>query len=443
MTATACQGLTLARGTALSLALGFAMLTSSIVFSEPAPVDVLMAGFIVAICLLRDGRLSIFTIANLACWLPIIALSFIATTLSPDFGQALKHQVVTLFLVLGAVAIAAFVAENPEPRATLVLNCYVGGIVLACILAYIGYFKLVPGAYDLFTNYGRARGTYKDPNVFGAAAAPAIAYLCWLLLRLPSSKTLIPAVLCLFMTPAFLISFSRGAWISLAVSLAVIGFIAMVRTRRRSDRIRMVIYAVVGMMAVSVTLISVLQIPKVSDLMRERASLSQGYDEGPEGRFGGQKKAVGLILENPVLGIGTHTFRAVHHHEEAHNVYLTMFLNGGWISGLLFIASVFLTFAIGINGAMKLGPLQGLFAVATAALAGLIVEGLVIDLDHWRHFFIFLGLIWGLSDSRGASSLTDRRLGDRIWPVHSSKAPAKHESRLPRLPAHQNRSAAQ
>ena len=24
-------------------------------------------------------------------------------------------------------------------------------------------------------------------------------------------------------------------------------------------------------------------------------------------------------------------------------------------------------------------------------------EGLIVDTDHWRHFFLLLGLIWGLS----------------------------------------------
>ena len=72
---------------------------------------------------------------------------------------------------------------------------------------------------------------------------------------------------------------------------------------------------------------------KRRQLMQERASLTQGYDEGPEGRFGGQQKAVRLILDNP-FGIGTHTFREKHHHEEVHNVYLTMFHYAGWIGGL-------------------------------------------------------------------------------------------------------------
>lgn len=395
----ALHNLTISRATVLSAILALAILSSSIVFSEPAPVDALLAGFIVALCVLGGHRLGATTICNLVIWLAVVALSFLATTLSPDFGEAVKHQAVTLFLVLAAAAMAAFIAEDPESRARLVLNCYVAAMVMACVLGYLGYFKLLPGAYDLFTNYGRARGSFKDPNVFGGALCPAIVYLVWLVLRQPSRQSVLPALIGLFMLPALLISFSRGAWVSLAVSLIVLGFIALTRTRRQSDHVRMAVYGLAGLVALSVTLIAVLQIPQVSELMQQRASLTQGYDEGPQGRFGGQQKAVQLILENP-LGIGTRTFRSVHHHEEVHNVYLTMFHYAGWLGGLLFIAGMLVTLVIGLSGALRIGVLQGGLAVATASLAGLIVEGLVIDLDHWRHFFIILALIWGLSDGR-------------------------------------------
>jgi O-antigen ligase len=411
MSSFALNNLTIPRSTVLSFVLALAVLSSSIVFTEPAPVDVFMAGFLVALCILGGGRIGPVTTVNLICWLPVLALSFLGVALSHDFTTNVIHQTVTLFLVLTAVGIASFISVDPAPRAKLILNCYMAAITVACLLAYIGYFKLLPGAYDLFTNYGRARGSFKDPNVFGAAVTPAIAYLCWQLLRLPAAKSGIPALLCLFMAPTLLISFSRGAWISLAVSLAVIGLIAWTRTRRQSDRTRMVVYAVAGLVIVAATIVAVLQIPKVSDLMGERASLTQGYDEGPEGRFGGQKKAIRLILENPV-GIGTHTFRVVYHHEEPHNVYLTMFLNAGWIGGLLFIASLALSLTVGFAGALRLGPLQGLFTVSTAALAGLLVEGLVIDSDHWRHLFIVLALIWGLSDARLVPVCAPRRAHD-------------------------------
>lgn len=405
--------LTVSRGKTLSAILALAMLSSATVFSEPAPVDVLMMGFIVALCLLGGGRLGVVTTANLVMWLTLVALAFVATAFSPDFSEAVKHQAVTLFLALGAVAMAAFVAQDPAPRARLILNCYVAAIAMACLLGYLGYFKLLPGAYDLFTSYGRARGSFKDPNVFGAAVCPAIIYLVWQLLRQPTRQSLIPALLCLFMMPALLISFSRGAWVSLAVSLAVLGLIALTRTRRRSDHIRMAVYGMVGLMTLAITLMAMLQIPQVNRLMQERASLTQGYDEGPEGRFGGQKKAVQLILDNP-LGIGTHTFRTTYHHEEVHNVYLTMFHYAGWFGGLLFLASVLMTFVIGINGALRIGTLQGGLVVATASLAGLMVEGLVIDSDHWRHLFIILALIWGLSDARATTTPSRHRSDDLV-----------------------------
>ncbi len=392
------QGLVIPRDGFLATILATAMLSSAIVFSEPAPVDVLLAGFIFVMVLLGAGRVGPAAKLNLSLWLVIVAFSFLALARSIDFTGALIHQVVTLFLVFGAAAIAAFVAADPIPRARLVLSTYTAAVTIACLLAYIGYFDLLPGAYDLFTNYGRARGSFKDPNVFGAALAPAMVYLTWLVLRRPLHRARLPAFVLLAMAPAMLITFSRGAWISLAVSLAVLVFIGLTRTRRRSDHVRLCLYAIVGCATLALTIATVLQIPQVSDLMRERASLTQGYDIGPEGRFGGQMKAIQLILEHP-FGLGTHVFRERHHHEEVHNVYLTMFHYGGWITGLCYIASVLLTFLLALRGALRIDALQGPFVVLAAAMAGLIVEGVVIDSDHWRHFFIIMGLIWGLSDA--------------------------------------------
>ena len=42
------------------------------------------------------------------------------------------------------------------------------------------------------------------------------------------------------------------------------------------------------------------------------------------------------------------------------------------------------------------GALQGGFVVASAAFAGVVFEGFVIDTDHWRHFYVVTGLMWGL-----------------------------------------------
>ena len=34
---------------------------------------------------------------------------------------------------------------------------------------------------------------------------------------------------------------------------------------------------------------------------------------------------------------------------------------------------------------------------AVAAFIGEMAEGFVIDTDHWRHFYLLLGIIWGLA----------------------------------------------
>jgi hypothetical protein len=35
--------------------------------------------------------------------------------------------------------------------------------------------------------------------------------------------------------------------------------------------------------------------------------------------------------------------------------------------------------------------------VLCAAFIGMALEGLVIDSDHWRHFFLLMGMIWGVA----------------------------------------------
>lgn len=408
------QPLVFSRTSILATVLACALLLSSIVFSEPAPVDAMLAAFIAGLFVLGGGRFGPMVRFGLVAWTVIVAAGFLAAPLSPDLAGAIKHQAVTLFLALAAAAIGAYVAADPVPRARLVLDWYTAGAMIACACAYIGYFDLLPGAYDLFTNYGRARGPFKDPNVFGAAICPAIVYVCWLVARHPLDRSWLPALCCAVLMPALLISFSRGAWLSLVVSLMVLGYLAVVRTRRRTDLNRMGLLIVAGSIVLCTLFGAALQSPKVADLFAKRASLTQSYDEGPEGRFGGQRKALLLIGARP-FGIGTHTFREVHHHEEVHNVYLTTFLNAGWLPGFAFILLTAATLAAGLRGAWFPGPRQTAFAVATAAFAGMAFEGIVIDSDHWRHLFILSGLIWGLADASEAPAVNHgRRATDRL-----------------------------
>ena len=39
---------------------------------------------------------------------------------------------------------------------------------------------------------------------------------------------------------------------------------------------------------------------------------------------------------------------------------------------------------------------QPLFLVVYACFVAQALEGSIIDLDHWRHFYLLLALVWGL-----------------------------------------------
>jgi O-antigen ligase len=398
-------------GTLAACVVAPALVTSSIVFSEPAVADVLMLGVILALPLLGVMRPGRNAFAGLIAWSVIVALGIAAVCASTNTDTAITHQLVTLFLAAGAFVLAGYIAADPEPRFRLVMVCYVIGCLLATAAAFAGYFEVIPGAYDLFTNFGRARGTFKDPNVYGAAMAPAILFAIWSMLRERSRRAYIAAAVALVLVLGVLISFSRGAWFSTGVSTLILAWIGLVRSRRRSDFSRFANVAVLGSLGIVLALGAVLQLDAVESLMSERASLEQSYDSGPDGRFGGQAKAVDLILENP-FGIGTHSFRDSFHPEEAHNVYLSMFLNAGWLGGLLYIAAVAATLVVGLRCSVRNGALQGAFLISTAAFAGLVVEGFVVDTDHWRHFFIIMACIWGLADAEPPVIDTSRRRDD-------------------------------
>ncbi len=385
-------------GRATEILVWSAMATSSFVLFEPAPVDLLMAAVIVLIPLLGAARFGKVSLLGLIVWLTMMSVSIVAVAVSPTFGAALTHQIVTLFLALGAFVLAGFIAKDPEYRFELVFSGYLVGALIAAAAGAIGYFNLIPGTYELFTNYGRAKGTFKDPNVLGAALAPAFVYLCWIMVRDKPREARIAALLAAPIAFVLLIGFSRGAWLSVGLSVLMMGWIVLVTSRRNTDFIRLGMLAGGSIFGVVMLVTIAMQVPAVQKLMVQRASMDQGYDNGPEGRFAGQAKARRLILENP-FGIGTHTFRTIHHHEEPHSVYLTMFLNGGWLGGYVYLISCIIALFVGFRGAMRRGALQGAFVVATASFAGVAFEGWIVDTDHWRHFFILLGCIWGLSDA--------------------------------------------
>ena len=151
---------------------------SGVVFSEPAPCDALMVGAIVLLPVVGLTRFTPGIAFYLMLWALIVVGGFIAVTQAGEIEVPIKHMSITLYLALSSVVMAAFVLDAPAANIRLIMSAYLVAALVAAIAGFIGYFSLVPGAHDLFApEFGRVRGTFKDPNVLGAFLVPPLLYV--------------------------------------------------------------------------------------------------------------------------------------------------------------------------------------------------------------------------------------------------------------------------
>ena len=387
------------------MSLGLVWLTiasGAVVFAEPAPVDALMLVLILALPVVGLVSMKPVLIVFLSLWLIAGVSGLIASTQAFDFARAVKQGAIAIYLYIGCFMLAAFIAKRPGTHTRLIMHAYVCAAVLASIAAIVGYFSLLPGAYDLFTKFGRAAGTFKDPNVFGPFLVPPLLYVLHLSIHQRLRHTILPTTILLFLTLAVLLSFSRGAWLNLAISGVVYGFLAFTTAATNRQRLKLIVLGAVGLVAMAGVLVVAAQQAKIAKILTERAQVVQSYDSGPEGRFGGQSKALALIPTKP-FGIGALEFGDHYHHEEPHNVYLTMMLEKGWLGGLIYIVMTFLTLSVGFAQCLKRSELQPIAIIAFAAFVGLAIQGLTIDHDNWRHYYLVMALIWGIAAGQSAT----------------------------------------
>lgn len=375
--------------------------TSGVVFSEPAPVDALTMGLLVLLPTIGLVSFNRGILALGALWLVAGAGALVAATFSYTPQPTIIHVAVTLYLYAACIVIAAFVAYSPRAHATLILNAWTVAAIIAAAAALIGYFGLLPGANELFTRYDRAAGTFKDPNVLGPFLIVPIVYLLSVALERPFRGMIIPLGVAGFLMLAVFLSFSRGAWINLVVSLAIFGYLALATSDKAIVRLKIVALLALGAIMAAGVVIAALSNDQVRELVAQRATLDQSYDTGAEGRFGGQAKAVDLILEHP-LGIGAQEFTSRYHHEEVHNVYLTLMLSAGWLGGSMYWIVVAVTLVFGFRHALKERQLRLLYLAVYASFAATAFEGIIIDSDHWRHFYVLMALIWGMMTASAA-----------------------------------------
>ena len=375
-----------------SVALWLIGFSGAFVRFEPAPYD-----FIVTLAMLLFAATGLKLRPAHAPLLMLMIATTVAYGISvapvADAEGTLVWAAVSSFLAISSLFFASTLAEDTERRLHALLSGYVASAVLASIVAIVTWARLVPGS-DFFILNGRSLGTFKDANVFGPFLILPAMLVIQRLLAGHYRSLLVNVGIVLLIGAALLLGFSRGAWGHFAASLALMFILTFFTVPTHRERVRLLIIGAIGLAASVGFLVLLLSISSVGSLFTERAQLVQYYDVAPGGRLDRYIPGFLMMLDNP-LGIGPLQFTRIFP-EDPHNSFLNAFASGGWLGGIAHAALVFITLAFGLRHVFRRTPFQRVFIAIYATFAAEVGESAIVDVQHWRHFYLLIGLLWGL-----------------------------------------------
>ncbi len=395
----------------LHFLVGLWIFSGGFVMYEPSPYELLFVLVLPLAVIARVGlyRETLGLLFIILLFIPsAIIAAFQATFLSTL--DALIYISITSFLFITSYFVANYVADAPFDRMRIIMRAYLFAALITALIGTLAYLKILP-AEDIFLRYGRAKALFKDPNVYGPFLILPAMFMLQKLLFLKFKKAIIPAIFFGILSVGIFVSFSRAAWGVLLLSSVLVFFLSFTLQANAKQKVHMIILAMGGIAIGLVALMGLLSIPSVNKLFMERANIVQSYDGGSTGRFARQTYAFELAQENP-LGIGPKEFANLRIKEAAHNTYITTALIYGWGGWLAFFLLFALTIKKGVGVLYKKSKNRIIMIPLVATFIPLVIEAIIIDVNHWRHLYLIAGLIWGVS--AGYARLSKKQVNEKI-----------------------------
>jgi hypothetical protein len=360
---------------------------------EPSPYEVAVLGMIAFFA--TTGLRLRFQLLPLIGLLFFVNLGYtISAAYLLDRVEIVSWIFTSWYMAVSAMVFAMVAADDTLARLDALRRGLVAAAVVASLAGLLGYFHLVPGHPDIFTLYGRAAGTFKDPNVLGAFLILPALFALQSVVCDPPRKAIRGVIPLGLISLVVLLSFSRAAWGQLVFTSAFLMVLMYLTSPSPAQRVRLITVAVAAIVVAALALAVLLSFDSIGSLFKERAALEQSYDAGRFGRFGRYVLGFDMALDLP-LGIGPLQFHN-YFPEDTHNSYLNAFMSGGWMSGVCYPALIFPTVILGFRHVFVRVPWQRIYLAVFAAFLGTVGESFIIDTDHWRHFWMMLGLMWGM-----------------------------------------------
>ena len=373
-------GLAVARFDAAVL-IAFCLL--GIVLVEPAPVDLVLV-VVVAVALATGRFHPRVPPVALAALVALLALNLLSAVEVVDAGRAALFVATTAYLVVFALWLSGYVSTIESAR--IVAGGYLVAAASSALIGMIALLAGLPGR-DLLIGDERVQAFFQDPNVFGPFLVPIALILVEDLLtpRLFALRRVLKAALVLLLVLGVVFSFSRGAWVNLALGLAVV--LAVIALRRGGGRKAMLAIVLALVLAVSVT--GILAATGSEGFLLERARI-QSYDAS---RFSAQ--AVGIdSAERYPFGLGPGQFER-YASLSAHSTYVRVAGEQGLPGLLALVVLLTSTLIAALANALAGRETYGIGSAALlGAWCGILVNSVVVDTLHWRHAWMVMALIW-------------------------------------------------
>ncbi len=367
--------------------------SGAIVFIEPSPYELSTLGASLIFFATGLRMRLVFMPLLLALFLLNVGYTIGAIPFL-DKSEVANWIATSWYMAVTVIFFAMVLSEDSEARLDMLRRGLVVGAMIAALAALGGYFNLVPGGHDLLTLYERARGTFKDPNVLGAFLILPALFCLQSIVSDKLGKSFRNTIAFGIMSLAILLAFSRAAWGGLVLTSGFMLALMVVTSRSQTQRSRIIVMALVAVILAAALVAVLLSFDSIAEMFKQRASFDQSYDEGRFGRFGRHILGADMALDLP-FGIGPLQFHN-YFPEDTHNSYLNAFMSGGWLSGICYPALVFVTALTGFRYIAVRTPWQRTYLAIFSAFLGTVGESFIIDTDHWRHFWMMLGAMWGM-----------------------------------------------
>ena len=373
-----------------SLLVAFGVFLSGFVINEPAPYELFLV-VLIGIWAVFGLRLSrhiaplivLYVIFNIGGMFSILTMDNVKDT--P------MYIAVSLFLAFTSMFFAAII-EADQRRLVLIFRAYVAAAIITALLGILGYLGVLPGG-EVFTRYGRAMGAFQDPNVFGPYLVLPALYLMYGLLTGTLKAAPLRIIGLVILALGVFFSFSRAAWGLLPITMVLLVTTMLIKERTGAFRLKILVMTLIGTLLLVAAIIVALQFDQIADLFSDRAKLVQSYDGARLGRF--ERHAIGFLMamEHP-LGIGPLEFGLMWG-EDTHNIWLKALMDYGWLGFVSYVTLIAWTLVLGFRFLLRDRPWQPYLMLAYIVLVGHTIIGNVIDTDHWRHFYLLMGIVWG------------------------------------------------